>query len=280
MFKVIVAGSRDFNDYEFLCETLDKELLDLTEANDIIDDIQIVSGTAKGADKLGERYAKQNQYSVQQFPADWNTFGKKAGYIRNEEMAKYADACICFWDGESRGTKHMIDLAKKYNLLTKVVLYNNTKENENTYNFNIINGNIFDYIGDADVICATTNGIVKANGELVMGAGVAKAFADKYPDMPNVLGKKVKANGNIVYQGGEDNGTLLLSFPTKNNFKDNADINLIIKSAKRLLSFANKRQWKKIIIPSPGTGLGELSKEEVYNELNKIFDDRFYIITK
>ena len=153
-------------------------------------------------------------------------------------------------------------------------------EETSAFNFNIIKGDIFDYIGKADVVCVTTNGIVKTNGELVMGAGVAKAFATRYPDMPQVLGKKVNANGNIVYQGGEDKGTAILSFPTKNHFKDKADLNLIIKSAKRLLSFANKKQWKKIIIPSPGTGLGALSKEEVYEELNKIFDNRFYIITK
>lgn len=147
------------------------------------------------------------------------------------------------------------------------------------YNFNEIKGDIFDYIGDADVICVTTNGIVKTNGELVMGAGVAKAFANRYKDMPKILGKKVKEHGNIVFQGGEDNSTLLLSFPTKNNFKDKADIKLIIKSAERLRRFADKRDWQKIIIPSPGTGLGGLNKNIVYDTLNKIFDNRFYIIT-
>lgn len=147
------------------------------------------------------------------------------------------------------------------------------------YNFNEIKGDIFDYIGDADVVCVTTNGIVKTNGELVMGAGVAKAFANRYKNMPKILGKKVKDHGNIVFQGGEDNGTLLLSFPTKNNFKDKADIKLIIKSAERLRRFADKRNWQKIIIPSPGTGLGGLNKNTVYDALNKIFDNRFYIIT-
>ena len=65
-----------------------------------------------------------------------------------------------------------------------------------------IKGDIFDYIGIADAICVTTNGIVKKNGELVMGAGIAKAMADKYPDLAKVLGKKVNTTGkNIVFKG-------------------------------------------------------------------------------
>jgi hypothetical protein len=116
MFKVIVAGSRDFNDYELLKSTLDKLLV-----NQI--DIIIVSGTARGADKLGERYAADKGYSISSHPADWDKYGKSAGYIRNEEMAKEADGLVAFWDGKSRGTKHMIDLAHKYNLKVKVIEY-------------------------------------------------------------------------------------------------------------------------------------------------------------
>ena len=114
MYKVIVAGTRTFEDYDYLCECLDEQILALTEENDIIDDIQIVSGGAKGADSLGERYAKERGYSLKIFPAEWNKYGKAAGPKRNEEMAKYADACICFWDRKSRGTAHMISLAEKY----------------------------------------------------------------------------------------------------------------------------------------------------------------------
>ena len=57
------------------------------------------------------------------FPADWDKYGKAAGYKRNGEMARNADALIAFWDGKSRGTKHMIDLAKKYDLQARVVMY-------------------------------------------------------------------------------------------------------------------------------------------------------------
>lgn len=114
--KIIIAGGRDFNDYDLLCRNCDKALSLQTE-------IEIVSGTANGADKLGEKYANENGYQVKQFPADWDRYGKSAGYKRNEEMAKYADALIAFWNGKSKGTKHMIDLANHYKLKVKVVTY-------------------------------------------------------------------------------------------------------------------------------------------------------------
>lgn len=114
--KVIIAGSRSFSDYRLLSDKCDKALLRHKE-------IQIVSGTAKGADSLGERYANDRNYNVIRFPADWDKLGKSAGYIRNEQMAKYADCLIAFWDGKSKGTKHMIDLAIKNNLKVKVVRY-------------------------------------------------------------------------------------------------------------------------------------------------------------
>jgi hypothetical protein len=114
--KVIIAGGRTFNDYELLRSKVDYFLSNQTE-------IEIVSGTANGADKLGERYAAERCYLVKRFIPDWNFYGKKAGYIRNEDMAKYADALICFWDGKSRGSKHMIDIAKRYELKIRVVKY-------------------------------------------------------------------------------------------------------------------------------------------------------------
>jgi hypothetical protein len=114
--KVIIAGSRDFDDYELLRKYCDFYLQSQTE-------IEIVSGTARGADQLGERYAKERGYPVKQFPADWDKHGRSAGYIRNEEMAKYGDALIAFWNGNSKGTEHMINLAKQYNLKIKICNY-------------------------------------------------------------------------------------------------------------------------------------------------------------
>lgn len=113
--KVIIAGSRNFNDYKLLYHICNKELTTQDE---------IVSGTAKGADRLGELYAKEIGLTISQFPADWDLWGKSAGYKRNVEMAKYADGLIAFWDGKSKGTKHMIDIAKQHKLKVKVIMFN------------------------------------------------------------------------------------------------------------------------------------------------------------
>lgn len=114
--KVIVAGGRDFKDYDLLRGKLDYYLQNLP-------DIEIVSGGARGADSFGERYAEENAYPLKIFPADWDNLGKRAGFVRNSEMAEYADYLIAFWDGKSRGTKHMIDIAKRVGLKVKVVIY-------------------------------------------------------------------------------------------------------------------------------------------------------------
>ena len=114
--KVIIAGSRNFSNFLLLSKVCDNALIKQRE-------IEIVSGTANGADKLGERYANIHNYKIKKFPANWDKYGKSAGYRRNEEMANYADALIAFWDGKSVGTKHMIEMAKKYNLKLKVEIF-------------------------------------------------------------------------------------------------------------------------------------------------------------
>lgn len=118
-FNVIIAGGRDFNDYELLkskCFSLLKNKMDEC-------DVQIVCGCARGADTLGRQFAEEFRLKVLEYPADWDRYGKKAGYLRNEEMAKVGNALIAFWDGKSRGTGHMIDLAKKYKLAVRIIHY-------------------------------------------------------------------------------------------------------------------------------------------------------------
>jgi hypothetical protein len=110
--KTIIAGSRKFNNREAVFAAV-------TESGFVI--TEVVSGTAKGVDRLGEDWAKQNGVPIKQFPADWvkhkRPIGKNpAGMIRNGEMAVYADALIAIWDGESPGTKGMIDLARSRGL--------------------------------------------------------------------------------------------------------------------------------------------------------------------
>lgn len=84
-------------------------------------DIEIVSGTANGADKLGEKYAEEHGYTVKQFPADWDKHGKSAGYKRNTEMGDYCDMAVVFYDGQSKGSQHMIDIMRKLHKLCYVI---------------------------------------------------------------------------------------------------------------------------------------------------------------
>lgn len=119
MFRVIIAGGREFSDYQLLSSRMDSLLANKVNEGPVA----IVCGKARGADTLGERYAKERGYQVLYFPADWDRLGKRAGYVRNEEMAKNADALVAFWDGQSKGTKHMIETAREYRLAVRVVRY-------------------------------------------------------------------------------------------------------------------------------------------------------------
>lgn len=127
MYKLIIAGSRKFNNPNILRSYTKQILESLYKKGKLYpgyyDSVEIISGGANGADKLGERFANDYIIQLKIFLADWNKHGKSAGYIRNEEMAKYADGLVAFWDGKSRGTKHMIELAKKHNLDVWVLQY-------------------------------------------------------------------------------------------------------------------------------------------------------------
>lgn len=118
-FRLVVAGSRDFNNYDMLCSALDEVIGELkAEYN-----VTIVSGTANGADKLGEKYAEKHGLKIERHPANWGRYGRGAGPIRNAEMVKASDGVVVFWNGESTGAKNIIDCAKAENHLIKVVKY-------------------------------------------------------------------------------------------------------------------------------------------------------------
>ncbi|TFH22031.1 DUF2493 domain-containing protein [Candidatus Bathyarchaeota archaeon] len=114
--KVIVAGGREFNNYPMLVGWLDSYLMHLNK-----EDLTIISGMARGADSLAVRYANERGIKVIRMPANWDLYAKRAGYIRNAEMAKIADMLIVFWDGQSRGTANMIKImdgmGKKCNIV-------------------------------------------------------------------------------------------------------------------------------------------------------------------
>lgn len=105
--KTIIAGSRTIEDYNTVLDAVKQSGFTITE---------VVSGTARGVDRLGERYGREQGIPIKRFPADWDTYGKRAGYLRNETMVRFADALIAIWDGISKGTSHTINLAKEKGL--------------------------------------------------------------------------------------------------------------------------------------------------------------------
>ena len=117
--RIVVAGSRKFHDYALLKERLDHLTKDLATPP------LIISGTASGADRLGERYAAERGLECLRMPADWNTYGKSAGYRRNQDMARHATHVVCFWDGNEHrsGTFHMMNIAREAQLPLRVVKF-------------------------------------------------------------------------------------------------------------------------------------------------------------
>lgn len=170
----------------------------------------------------------------------------------------------------------------------------------------IIYGELFKQY-DADVICITTNGFRKSNGDCVMGKGCAKQAANMIPGLPAILGKAIGTNGNITQKVYEsDDGVALVVFPVKPVFEicttycDNvvrhmqnkfttgqripgwacvADINIINESAVQLVKLADTNGWKHIVLPRPGCGAGELTWHIVSKILAQTLDDRFHVIS-
>lgn len=105
--RVIVAGSRDITSKAVVMAALREAFL--WEA---INPTCIVSGKARGVDQLGEQIARDAGLPIDSHPANWNLHGRRAGFLRNEEMAESADALVAVWDGSSPGTKHMISVAR------------------------------------------------------------------------------------------------------------------------------------------------------------------------
>lgn len=116
-FRVIIAGSRTFSNYQLLRDSCNSLLSEKQRTHTVV----IISGTAQGADRLGEHYARERGFQLRRFPADWDRNGKAAGIIRNAQMAANADALIAFWDGKSRGTRNMIETAKKKGLAIRII---------------------------------------------------------------------------------------------------------------------------------------------------------------
>ena len=108
MIKLLIAGSRDFDDYEKLSHIVTGIIRNLDRNN-----ILIIEGGARGTDKLARRYAEEHSLPYRTYEANWDEYGKSAGYRRNQDMGAVATHAILFWDGLSKGTKHMLDIIEQ-----------------------------------------------------------------------------------------------------------------------------------------------------------------------
>jgi len=119
LMSVIIAGGRSFNNLKLLADKMGI----FTQGHS---NIEVISGTCRGADKLGEAWAKTLDIPVQQYPADWDGYGKRAGWIRNNQMADVATHVVVFWNGQvaHSGSFMMIDIARKRGLPLRIVRYN------------------------------------------------------------------------------------------------------------------------------------------------------------
>ena len=143
IIKIIIAGSRNFSNYELLKNSMDRIISKIQKQDKNKDyEIEIIEGEALGADALGRQYGFEKGYKIKAFPADWYDLSANpcvirknkrgieynvlAGFNRNKDMAEYAkDAeksiLVAFWDGKSKGTKNMIDIAKKNGLEINII---------------------------------------------------------------------------------------------------------------------------------------------------------------
>lgn len=144
-----------------------------------------------------------------------------------------------------------------------------------------------------DAICITTNGFVKVNGALVMGAGVAGQAQARYPAFPKIAGAAVKRHGNIVMAFHSDHlernhfydppsNQWFITFPVKHKWFESADLELIEQSANQLMTMLSEpafSSWKKVLLPRPGCGNGHLSWDQVKPVIQPILSDRVVVVT-
>lgn len=121
-YRIVIAGGRDFDNYEAMAQWLDGLFYRISKSKR--KSIQIVSGTAKGVDRLGERYAIERGYAIKRFPADWNGPHKRgAGHVRNAEMADYGNYLCLVWNLKSKGSGGMLKLAERKKLNIRIMIY-------------------------------------------------------------------------------------------------------------------------------------------------------------
>lgn len=115
-FRVVIGGLRSYENYKEFCNYVDFCLSEISTKGEII----IISGHCSGTDMMAEQYAKEKNYILEIYPAEWKKYGRAAGPIRNRQMVENADYVIAFWNNKSRGTKNLIECARNRNIPIKV----------------------------------------------------------------------------------------------------------------------------------------------------------------
>lgn len=140
---------------------------------------------------------------------------------------------------------------------------------------NYVKGNLWNFHGANAPVCFTTNGMIKKNGELVMGKGIALQTKQRYPDVPLRLGQAVKAWGNQPFYFRDHN---IISFPTKHDWRQPSDFDLIRESTINLRILTDYYSFGAVYLTPPGCGNGGLNWNEVEPVISPILDERFYIV--
>lgn len=142
----------------------------------------------------------------------------------------------------------------------------------------IVSGNILDI--PCDAICITTNMNIKKNKRAVMGAGIARLFSLKVPNLDLIMAKSLIQYGHVCRILTKYNNINLISFPTKHDWYNKSDKDLIRKSALELMEIVSNNNFKRVLLPKPGCSNGGLNWDDIGPMLNDILDDRIHIIER
>lgn len=171
--RVIIAGSRSVTEAEVRMALQRCSWIGFASA--------VVSGTARGADTFGENWANEQQIEIHRYPADWAQYGKRAGPLRNKVMADNAEGLVAVWDGQSRGTHSMIELAQKQGLRV-AILRTDSRSFEEITAMGVLAG-IWEYAEERAAILEYEAGLSRKQAERQAGTVALQAYSkSKSPD--------------------------------------------------------------------------------------------------
>lgn len=255
-----VVGNRVGFNYESVA----KALVSIVHSGDVI-----ISGGASGVDTFAAQFARANNIQLREYLPDFSLPSPDCFFARNTRIAADCDVLIAFDNtGLRSGTGNTVRTAQR--LGRRVIICDGVCAKP--HSSSTLQNNLLD--SDADVICITTNGCLKSDGTLVMGAGLAKQAASKWPFLPAAFGEHVALCGNVPCFDVVVSGKHIVSLPTKHDWRDNSDIDLIVESVKRI---GEQFPSKRIATVKPGCGLGGLDWSDVNKRIKHLIDERWII---